>query len=47
MSSAFQLACGVQSYEWGKIGSASKAAQFGTSSPGFEVDESKPYAEVR
>lgn len=44
-ASAFPLACGVQSYEWGKIGSASKAAQYGP--PGFEIDEEKPYAEVR
>jgi hypothetical protein len=44
-ATAFPLACGVQSYEWGKIGSASKAAQYGP--PGFEIDEKKPYAEVR
>lgn len=43
---AFPLATGVQSYEWGKIGSASKAAQLGQSTPSFKIDESKPYAEV-
>lgn len=46
-SAAFQLACGVQSYEWGKVGRASKAAQYGSAMPGFELDETKPYAEVR
>lgn len=43
---AFQLSCGVQAYEWGKIGSSSKAAQYGRTTPGFEIDEKKPYAEV-
>lgn len=42
-----QLDCPVQTYAWGKMGSASKVAQLasgGTS--GFVVDEKKPYAEV-
>lgn len=43
---AFQLSCGVQSYAWGKIGSSSKAAQYGTTTPGFTIDEKTPYAEV-
>jgi hypothetical protein len=44
----FPLSCGVQTYDWGKVGSNSKAAVYGqVSSPGFEIDEKKPYAEVR
>ncbi|KZO93783.1 mannos-6-phosphate isomerase [Calocera viscosa TUFC12733] len=41
----FQLQAGVQSYDWGKLGSASKAAEFAATT-GFQVDESKPYAEL-
>jgi hypothetical protein len=38
----------VQTYDWGKVGSNSKAAVYGqVSSPGFEIDEKKSYAEVR
>ncbi|KZT53367.1 mannose-6-phosphate isomerase [Calocera cornea HHB12733] len=44
-SKVFQLQAGVQSYDWGKLGSASKAAEFATTT-GFKVDESKPYAEL-
>ncbi|CDZ97035.1 Mannose-6-phosphate isomerase [Phaffia rhodozyma] len=43
---AFQLSTGVQSYEWGKIGSDSKAAQFGKTTKGFKIEEGKPYAEL-
>ncbi|KAL7409112.1 mannose-6-phosphate isomerase [Mrakia frigida] len=43
---AFQLSCGVQSYAWGKIGASSKAAQYGTTTPGFTIDEKTPYAEL-
>jgi mannose-6-phosphate isomerase len=43
-----QLSPGIQSYDWGKKGSDSLAAQLGkVSVKGFEVDEEKPYAEVR
>ena len=45
----FALAAGIQSYDWGKIGSSSKAAQYAQSAaqPSFTIDENKPYAEVR
>jgi mannose-6-phosphate isomerase len=48
-SPVFTLAAGVQSYEWGKKGSSSKAAQYAYEAalPGFTIDEQKPYAEVR
>jgi hypothetical protein len=43
----FKLVPGCQSYDWGKRGQASLAAQLASKSvPGFKVDESKPYAEV-
>lgn len=42
-----QLSPGIQSYDWGKKGSDSLAAQLGkVSVKGFEVDEEKPYAEL-
>lgn len=44
-SPVFQLSAAVQSYDWGKLGSDSKAAQYAAVT-GFQVDESKPYAEV-
>lgn len=44
----FALAAGIQSYDWGKQGSKSKAAKYAqaASQPGFVIDEGKPYAEV-
>ncbi|KAF9391713.1 Mannose-6-phosphate isomerase [Podila verticillata] len=42
----FRLDCKAQSYDWGKIGSASEVARFASSSPAFTVDNSKPYAEL-
>ena len=43
----FKLTPGVQSYDWGKIGSTSLAAQFGEQCiEGFVTDDKKPYAEV-
>ncbi|RSH87157.1 Mannose-6-phosphate isomerase [Saitozyma podzolica] len=43
----FKLVPGCQSYDWGKRGQASLAAQLASKSvPGFKVDESKPYAEL-
>ncbi|KAF9936143.1 Mannose-6-phosphate isomerase [Modicella reniformis] len=44
--SIFLLDCKAQSYDWGKIGSSSKVAKFASSSPGFTIDESRPYAEL-
>jgi len=43
-----RLQCGVNSYDWGKIGSDSAAAKFAAATPaeGFSVQEEKPYAEV-
>ncbi|KZS94051.1 mannose-6-phosphate isomerase [Sistotremastrum niveocremeum HHB9708] len=51
MSSAppvFALAAGLQSYDWGKLGKESKAAQYALSAalPDFELVEDKPYAEL-
>lgn len=43
----FKIAPGIQSYDWGKKGSSSLAAQLAEESvPDFQVDENKPYAEV-
>lgn len=43
----FQLNCGVQSYDWGKLGKSSAAAQFASSTDqDFQIDENKPYAEL-
>jgi Phosphomannose isomerase type I len=43
----FALQAYTQSYDWGKLGSASKAAAYArVATPGFEIDEAKPYAEV-
>ncbi|KAI1319795.1 Mannose-6-phosphate isomerase [Mortierella claussenii] len=42
----FRLDCKAQSYDWGKIGSSSKVAKFVASTPGYTVDESRPYAEL-
>lgn len=44
----FKLSPGIQSYAWGKKGSASLAAQLGdVCVPDFKVDEGETYAEVR
>lgn len=42
-----KLICGVQSYDWGKLGSSSAVARFAAvADPSFTIDESKPYAEL-
>jgi len=43
-----RLQCGVNSYDWGKIGSDSSAARFAaaTASESFQVQSDKPYAEL-
>ena len=46
-SAVFKLSPGIQSYAWGKKGSASLAAQLAqVSVEGFGIDEDKTYAEV-
>ncbi|KAG0263765.1 Mannose-6-phosphate isomerase [Mortierella polycephala] len=42
----FRLDCKAQSYDWGKVGSSSSVARFAATSPGFTVDENRPYAEL-
>ncbi|KAJ4341750.1 Mannose-6-phosphate isomerase [Ascochyta clinopodiicola] len=43
-----RLQCGVNSYDWGKIGKDSAAAKFhaATASDDFSIQEDKPYAEL-
>ncbi|KAL4995094.1 mannose-6-phosphate isomerase [Aspergillus recurvatus] len=43
-----RLQCGVNSYDWGKIGSESAAAKYAatTASSGFSIEADKPYAEL-
>ncbi|KAJ6478477.1 mannose-6-phosphate isomerase-like protein [Mycena vitilis] len=44
----FKIIPTAQQYDWGKIGSNSKVAQFASASqiPGFTLEESAPYAEL-
>ncbi|KAJ7173585.1 mannose-6-phosphate isomerase [Mycena filopes] len=44
----FKIIPTAQQYDWGKIGTSSKVAQFAAASniPGFRLDESAPYAEL-
>ena len=47
MPGIFALQAYTQNYDWGKLGSTSKAAAYARiATPGFEIDEEKPYAEV-
>jgi len=43
-----RLQCGVNSYEWGKVGKESAAANLAAATPsdGFSIQEDKPYAEL-
>jgi mannose-6-phosphate isomerase class I len=43
-----RLQCGVNSYDWGKVGSDSAAAKFAAATPAdnFSIQQDKPYAEV-
>ncbi|KAI9754597.1 MAG: Mannose-6-phosphate isomerase [Chaenotheca gracillima] len=43
-----RLQCGVNSYDWGKVGEASAAAKFAAATPSqdFSIQEDKPYAEL-
>ncbi|KAI5992944.1 hypothetical protein EDD15DRAFT_2268557 [Pisolithus albus] len=48
VSPVFLIAPTIQQYDWGKLGKSSKVAQLANSAlPGFALDESTPYAEVR
>lgn len=48
MASVFPIVAGTQSYDWGRVGLDSKAAQYALNSiPDFKLEETKPYAEVR
>ncbi|KAL8932453.1 MAG: hypothetical protein Q9211_006307 [Gyalolechia sp. 1 TL-2023] len=44
----FQLQCGVNSYDWGKVGKESAAAKYAaaTESNKFAIENEKPYAEL-
>ncbi|KAI0133995.1 mannose-6-phosphate isomerase [Xylariales sp. AK1849] len=44
----FRLQCGVNSYDWGKLGSDSAAAKFAAATPAddFSIQSDKPYAEL-
>ncbi|KDE07466.1 mannose-6-phosphate isomerase [Microbotryum lychnidis-dioicae p1A1 Lamole] len=47
VSPVFELVCGAQSYDWGKLGKdGSKVSQFAQGLPDFKYDEDKPYAEL-
>ncbi|CAI7674336.1 unnamed protein product [Penicillium manginii] len=43
-----RLQCGVNSYDWGKVGQESAAARYAatTAAPDFKVEDDKPYAEL-
>ncbi|MCJ1289585.1 Mannose-6-phosphate isomerase [Xylographa carneopallida] len=43
-----RLQCGVNSYDWGKVGKESAAARFAAATPSgdFSIHEDKPYAEL-
>ncbi|KAI0804202.1 mannose-6-phosphate isomerase [Xylaria sp. FL0064] len=44
----FRLQCGVNSYDWGKLGSDSAAAKFAAATPSdtLAIESNKPYAEL-
>ncbi|KAJ7849963.1 mannose-6-phosphate isomerase [Mycena olivaceomarginata] len=48
MTAVFKIIPTTQKYDWGKIGTNSKVAQFASASkiPGFTLEESAPYAEL-
>ncbi|TNY20983.1 phosphomannose isomerase type I [Rhodotorula diobovata] len=46
-STVFELVCGAQSYDWGKLGKdGSKVSHFAQGLPNFSYDAEKPYAEL-
>ncbi|GAA5956886.1 hypothetical protein JCM3765_006630 [Sporobolomyces pararoseus] len=46
-SAVFELVCGAQSYDWGKLGKdGSKVSHFAQGLPNFQYDQEKPYAEL-
>ena len=46
-SKIFELAAGVQSYDWGAVGEDSVVAQYADGLPDFKIESDKPYAEAR
>ncbi|CAE6433764.1 unnamed protein product, partial [Rhizoctonia solani] len=42
----FRIVAGANSYDWGKIGKNSKAAQYARADPEFKLQEDKPYSEL-
>ncbi|KAI1501323.1 mannose-6-phosphate isomerase [Biscogniauxia marginata] len=44
----YRLQCGVNSYDWGKVGSESAAARFAAATPSdtLSIESDKPYAEL-
>ncbi|KZF19625.1 mannose-6-phosphate isomerase [Xylona heveae TC161] len=46
--SLIRLQCGVNSYDWGKVGQESAAARFASATPSddFSIESEKPYAEL-
>jgi mannose-6-phosphate isomerase len=43
---AYKILGAVQHYDWGKLGSSSKVAQFYSKQTSTPIDETKPYAEI-
>ncbi len=41
---AYKILGAVQHYDWGKVGTSSKVAQFYSKQTGTPIDEAKPYA---
>lgn len=41
---AYKILGAVQHYDWGKVGSSSKVAQFYSRQSSTPIDETKPYA---
>ncbi|KAM0786477.1 hypothetical protein ACM66B_001936 [Microbotryomycetes sp. NB124-2] len=47
VSSVFELGCGAQCYDWGKLAKdGSKVSHFAKALPDFKCDNDKPYAEL-
>ncbi|KAI8927179.1 mannose-6-phosphate isomerase [Entophlyctis helioformis] len=46
MTQFARIAAKTQSYDWGKIGRSSTVATLAAATPGFSIDDTKPYAEL-